>query len=186
MVAVEGSSRPAELCGLGQPASRARGFGTLLFVFSTLVTAVLCTRGCSEPCIVLSLNIGGSGEALGLDNLSSLVLRPCSTRPPYRSKANLLRAPPLKRATRQTLFPRRKGPFCTQTSHTWLLHSTSRPWSTPWPRGRPSRTPLRPASALAPFNLRLSWCSLAVGRRTRGRRPAPPEFLGQRTPSTRK
>ena len=68
----DASSRPAELCGLGQPASRARAlFGTSLSVFSTLLRAVLCTRGCSEPCVVLSLNIGGSGEALGLDILSA-------------------------------------------------------------------------------------------------------------------
>ena len=71
MVAVDVSWLPAELFGLGQPASRARGFGTSLSVFSTLVTALLCTRGCSEPCVVLSLNIGGSGEALGLDILSA-------------------------------------------------------------------------------------------------------------------
>ena len=55
----------------GSPRLGARAFGTSLFVFSTLVTAVLCTRGCSEPCVVLSLNIGGSGEALGLDILSA-------------------------------------------------------------------------------------------------------------------
>ena len=46
----DASSRPAELFGLGQPASRARAFGASLSVFSTLVTAVLCTRACSEPC----------------------------------------------------------------------------------------------------------------------------------------
>ena len=44
----------------------ARALGTSLSVFSTLVTAVFCTRGCSEPCVVLSLNIGGSERLWGL------------------------------------------------------------------------------------------------------------------------
>ena len=66
LVASYWAVRPRAACVL-----RARGFGSSLFIFSSLVTAVLWTRGCSEPCVVLSLNMGGSGEALGLDILSA-------------------------------------------------------------------------------------------------------------------
>ena len=49
---------------------RARGVWGLAICL-TLATAVLCTRGCSEPCVVLSLNIGGSLRSSGLDILSA-------------------------------------------------------------------------------------------------------------------
>ena len=66
LVASYWAVRPRAACVL-----RARGFGSSLSIFSTLVTAVLCTRGCSEPCVVLRLNIGGSLRSSGLDILSA-------------------------------------------------------------------------------------------------------------------
>ena len=46
----DASSRPAELFGLGQPASRARAFGTSLSVFSTLLAAPMYSRDYSKLC----------------------------------------------------------------------------------------------------------------------------------------
>ena len=132
-----------------------------------LLGAVCCSR----------LNIGGLERLWGLTSSQAwFCARARHDRPTAAKQTSYEHR--LSNAQRDRLsFPVEKDPFARKQGNTWLLHSTSRPWSTPWPRGRPSRTPLRPVSALAPFNLRLSRRSLEVVRRTR-ERPTAPQYLG--------
>ena len=65
------SSRPAELFGLEQPASRARGFGTSLCCLRSTLVTTLPQRRLLRPVLASQFEHRGSGEALGLDRVST-------------------------------------------------------------------------------------------------------------------